>query len=70
MGMELSQMRVTLTLVITFLITGLACLPLERRGSASDVVLIMALVLCVFFATVISIVIYFRARKDKNDFLD
>lgn len=68
--LELSQLRVMLTLVVTFLVTGLACLPLEKDDSASYVILVMALVLCVILALAVSIAIFFKARREKDDFLE
>ncbi len=67
--MDLSQLRITLTLALTFLVTGLACLPFERRDSASYVILIAALFLCVILAIAVSVVIYFKARRDRDDLM-
>lgn len=63
--MDLNQLKVMLTVAITLLVTGLACLGLEKPGSAADVMLVATIIVTAVLATVISIVIYIKARKEQ-----
>ncbi|MCL6442926.1 MAG: hypothetical protein K6T83_05625 [Alicyclobacillus sp.] len=63
--MDLNQLRVMLTVAITLLVTGLACLGFENPGSAADVMLVATIFISAVLSTIISIVIYIKARKEQ-----
>lgn len=68
--MELGQLRVLFTVVITLFISGLLCLPFENSKSASFFILLFSLLLCIVIGTAIGAAIFFKSREEQDDEMD